>query len=278
MSLELDRLSVTSMFHTKYLLCVVYCFVVSGVTANINSLNNDDGIYSECINYGDFAITFDDGPSSNTEAVLDVLKAKGVHATFFINGDNFESIDDQATRNKMKRIVEEGHQLGSHTWSHADLTALSSEAIRSEMLDLESKVEELLGFKMSIMRPPYGRFNDTVMDIIRGELNYSVIIWNLDTNDWSNLANWNISFQAYVDATEYDTNLNSSFIALHHDFADGSAELAAHAIDYVLDKGFKLVTISECLGIPNDNSGVNCSASHSVYLIMLLCICFIVKI
>ncbi|KAG4075989.1 hypothetical protein HA402_003815 [Bradysia odoriphaga] len=267
------------MFHTKYLLCVLYCFVVNGVTANINSLNNEDGIYSECINYGDFALTFDDGPTSNTEAVLDVLKEKGVHATFFINGDNFENVDDQVTRNKMKRIVEEGHQIGSHTWSHADLTDnLSSEAVRREMLDLESKVEEILGFKMSIMRPPYGRLNDTVMHIIRGELNYSVIIWNLDTNDWENPANWNVSFQAYIDATEYDTNFNSSFIALHHDFADGSAELAAQAIDYVLSRGFKLVTISECLGIPNDNSGVNFSASHSLYLIMLLCICFIIKI
>lgn len=49
----------------------------------------------------------DDGPSSNTEAVLDVLKAKGVHATFFINGDNFEHVDDETTRNKMNRIIEE---------------------------------------------------------------------------------------------------------------------------------------------------------------------------
>lgn len=142
------------------------------------------------------------------------------------------------------------------------------------MLGLESKVEEILGFKMSIMRPPFGRFNDTVIDIVHGELNYSVIMWNLDTMDWENLANWNVSFQAYIDAMEYDTMLNSSFIALHHDFADGSAELAAHAIDFVLDRGFKLVTIAECIGIPNDNSGVNCLVGHSMFLTLLLCIFF----
>lgn len=138
------------------------------------------------------------------------------------------------------------------------------------MLDLETQVEEILGFKMAIMRPPYGRLNDTVTDIIHSELNYSIIMWNLDTNDWANLANWNVSFQAYVDATEYDTYLNSSFIALHHCFADGSAELAAHAIDYILDKGFKPVTISECLGLSIDNSGMICSVDYSMYLAMLL--------
>lgn len=137
------------------------------------------------------------------------------------------------------------------------------------MLDLERKVEEILGFNMTIMRPPYGRLNDTVVDIVHGELNYSIVIWNLDTADWENLANWNASFQAYVDATEYDTHLNSSFIALHHDFADRSAELAAHAIDYVLERGFKLVTISECLGLPDDNSGANGPPNHSMYIIIL---------
>lgn len=52
-------------------------------------------------------MTTDDGPSSNTEAVLDVLKARGVHATFFINGNNFENVNDESTRNKMKRIIRE---------------------------------------------------------------------------------------------------------------------------------------------------------------------------
>lgn len=137
------------------------------------------------------------------------------------------------------------------------------------MLDLEVKVEEILGFQMSIMRPPYGSLNETVLDIIRGEMNYTVIMWNLDTVDWENGANTGISFQAYVDAMEFSTNLNSSFIALHHDFADGSASLARQAIDYAIERGFKPVTISECIGIPADNSAANCYACHSMYLIGL---------
>lgn len=146
------------------------------------------------------------------------------------------------------------------------------------MLDLELKVEEILGFKMSIMRPPYGSVNDTVLDIIHGEMNYSVIMWNLDTVDWANSANTDLSFRAYIDAMEYDTNTNSSFIALHHDFADGSAILARQAIEYVLEKGFNPVTISECIGIPADNSGVNCSICESMYIKILLCISLFVVI
>lgn len=143
------------------------------------------------------------------------------------------------------------------------------------MLDLENKVEEILGFKMSTMRPPYGSLNDSVLDIIHGEMNYSVIMWNLDTNDWSNEANTNISFQAYIEAMEYSTNLNSSFIALHHDFAEGSAILARQAIEYALERGFNPVKISECIGRP-ENSGVNCFTCTSIYFIFL-CILLAMK-
>ncbi|KAJ6642108.1 Facilitated trehalose transporter Tret1 [Pseudolycoriella hygida] len=251
--------------------------LLENVKAAVISLRNENGVYSECIKHGDIAITFDDGTSSNTEAVLDVLKELRVHATFFVNGVNFENINDQATHDKMRRIVQEGHQLGSHTWSHIDLTANQTlETIKKEMLDLENKVQEILGFKMSIMRPPYGRFNDSVLEIIHVEMNYSVIMWNLDTVDWENGADTNKSFQAYVDEMEYSTNLNSSFIALHHDFADGSAALARRAIEYVVGKGFHPVTISECIGIPDNYTGAVWSIRQSVSL-MLLCIVFIMK-
>lgn len=170
-----------------------------------------------------------------------------------------------------------GHQLGSHTWSHMDLTAnQSSESIRKEMVDLENKVKEILGFKMTIMRPPYGHYNDSVLDIIHREMNYSVIMWSLDTEDWTNLENTNLSFQNYINAMEYNTHFNSSFIALHHDFAAGSPILARQAIDYVREKGFRPVTISECIGIP-DNNGVNCSTCISVYFIAM-CFFLVMKI
>lgn len=137
-------------------------------------------------------------------------------------------------------------------------------------MDLEEKVEEILGFKMTVMRPPFGRYNDTVLDVIRTELNYSVIMWNIDTNDWDNLSNTDLSFQAYLDAMEYDTRLNSSFIALHHDFAEGSGILASRAIDYVLEKGFNFVTISECIGKSSDSNSANSIQFLSIPILFLL--------
>lgn len=142
------------------------------------------------------------------------------------------------------------------------------------MFDLENKVEEILGFKMSIMRPPYGHVNETVLDIIHRQMNYSVIMWNLDTEDWFNEADTNSSFQAYVEAMQYSTNLNSSFIALHHDFAAGSPSLASRAIDHALENGFNPVRIAECIGIP-DNT--NCSTCRSMCF-LLFCFSLVIKI
>lgn len=137
------------------------------------------------------------------------------------------------------------------------------------MLDLENIVKDILGFKMSIMRPPNGRYNDSVLEIIHKEMNYSVILHNLDTFDWVNGANTNDSFQAYLDTIEYASKLNSSFISRHHDFVEGSATLARQAIDYVRGKGFNLVTISECLGLPSDNCGASRSLLQSTFVVML---------
>lgn len=142
------------------------------------------------------------------------------------------------------------------------------------MLDLENKVKQILGFKMTIMRPPYGSVNDTVLDIVHREMNYSVILWNLDTEDWTNGGNTKVSLQAYVDAMQYDTSLNSSFIALHHDWQVGSALLTGQAIDYARAKGYNPVRISECIGIP-DNS--NCSTSKSMCF-LLLCFSLLIEI
>lgn len=78
------------------------------------------------------ALTFDDGPSIFTPRVLDLLDQYHARATFFVNGDNFARghIDDRATQwpDILRRMHRSGHQIGSHTWSHADLTYLDLEA------------------------------------------------------------------------------------------------------------------------------------------------------
>lgn len=93
-------------------------------------------IITRCKVPGTAAITFDDGPHIYTNALLDILKKKGVKATFFMNGNNYGNIANYATL--VKRAHKDGHQLASHTYSHKDLATLSKSAVTKEMTQRKS--------------------------------------------------------------------------------------------------------------------------------------------
>ncbi|CRK15252.1 hypothetical protein BN1723_010591 [Verticillium longisporum] len=141
-----------------------------------------------CTVPGTFALTFDDGPFSFTDHVLDLLKAAGVKATFFVNGQNWGDINDY--RPTVERILAEGHQLGSHTNRHPDLTTQSDAEIIEDMTTLENTLISLVGRFPTYMRPPFFAYNDDTLSIL-GALGYHVIDADLDTNDWryNNLGN-----------------------------------------------------------------------------------------
>jgi len=232
-----------------------FCFLVLCFIYGANSLprsryqQNPPGIHTKCVNPGEIAITFDDGPSYNTDAVLDVLRDEGVKATFFIQGANGQgSINDPAQQAKLRRILSEGHQIGSHTWSHPDLTGLSDDQIRREMTDVSDRIREILGFQLNTMRPPYGSWDERVRRILHDEMGYSIINWSLDTNDWANGGNTDASMQGYYNTLEGNSNTTASFIALHHDWVDNSWILAQRAIAYSRQKGYTPVLVAKCIG------------------------------
>ncbi|MDC0746140.1 polysaccharide deacetylase family protein [Polyangium mundeleinium] len=106
-------------------------------------------------------LTFDDGPDLvNTPKVLDVLAREGVHATFFINTENWSSLStNENARAIVRRIVEEGHALGNHTVHHWRLSSLSPERIEHEIASVEQTVREILGDeapRLTLFRAPYG--------------------------------------------------------------------------------------------------------------------------
>jgi peptidoglycan/xylan/chitin deacetylase (PgdA/CDA1 family) len=121
-------------------------------------------IYTACTVPGVVAISFDDGPYIYTDSILDQLKAAGQSATFFVNGQNWGSIYDYGPT--LKRMVNEGHQIGSHTWSHADLQTLSAAGITSQMTQVETAMTSLIGYFPRYMRPPYLSINATVTKIL----------------------------------------------------------------------------------------------------------------
>jgi peptidoglycan/xylan/chitin deacetylase (PgdA/CDA1 family) len=124
-------------------------------------------------------LTFDDGPwGDTTDEILDLLRAHGAHATFFVVGEMAADNPEQ-----IRRIAAEGHAIGNHTWSHADLRRLDEAGIRSQ-LDQTRAVVEAAGARMGpCMRPPYGSTDSTVVDLV-GSMGYRTVMWDVDPSDW----------------------------------------------------------------------------------------------
>ena len=216
----------------------------------IGSVPYGSVIYS-CVNNGDIALTFDDGPYIYTPHLLDVLAQYNVKATFFLVGSNGNGDIDKVTQwsDIVKRTYNEGHQIASHTWSHPDLTTLSSAARRDEMYKTEAALVNILGFFPTYMRPPYLAF-DSASGADMADLGYHVISTNLDTKDYANdspelIVNAERTFDEY---TASDPR-SSSYIVLNHDVHRETAyTLAEYEIQRLTSRGYRAVTVGQCLG------------------------------
>ncbi|RYP47990.1 hypothetical protein DL768_006037 [Monosporascus sp. mg162] len=167
-------------------------------------------IYS-CTQPGVVALTFDDGPFIYTEELLNRLRASGQRATFFVNGQNWDNINNHVST--IRRMVAEGHQVGSHTWSHADLATLDAAGVTSQMTQLEAALSSILGYFPQYMRPPYFSYNDATLRTL-GSLGYHVIQCDIDTLDWQ----FNTPATTGMSYTRYENGLNGGgTISLMHD-------------------------------------------------------------
>ena len=126
----------------------------------------------------EIALTFDDGPSESTPAMLDVLQHYGLRATFFVCGENVE---------RFPAIVREtaaaGHEIGNHTYSHAGLLLRSSSRIRLELEQTQHAIEEVAGVRPRLFRPPYGVRAPCLRGIQDG-LGLTTVMWTVIGNDW----------------------------------------------------------------------------------------------
>lgn len=125
------------------------------------------------------ALTFDDGPSPlYTPKILDILKEKKVKATFFLVGKHVEKYPEVA-----KRIVDEGHEIGNHTYSHRDLVPATRATVVKEIKKAEKVIESVCGRKPVLFRPPRGIYSNAVRKIIL-KAGYTIILWSVSTQDW----------------------------------------------------------------------------------------------
>ncbi|ORX51159.1 glycoside hydrolase/deacetylase [Piromyces finnis] len=207
--------------------------------------------YNTCVNDKYWAMTFDDGPYIYDDALLDLLSLYRVKATFFITGASAMGIETQKAKRIIKRMYKEGHVIASHTWSHVDLTTLSTDEVVDEMINLDSLIEEVIGKKPAFVRPPYGSGNGNVkLAKTLKNLGYSAAVtWNIDTMDWNNEGDIDYALE------QFKGNVGHAALSLNHANYNGITKikllkLAKAEIEYMLKKGYKPVTMDKCLGLP----------------------------
>lgn len=200
---------------------------------------------------GDIALTFDDGPYIHTPTVLDVLAEYNVKATFFIVGNNGNGEIDDVPQwaDIVRRTFNEGHQIASHTWTHPDLTTLSSTARREQMYLTETAIANIIGVFPTYMRPPYLAF-DAACEADMADLGYHVVSTNLDTKDYANTTPQTVgNAQRTFDQFTAQDPRSTSFIVLNHDIHRTTAEILVEGeIQRLTARGYRAVTVGQCLG------------------------------
>ena len=198
------------------------------------------------------ALTFDDGPSAEwTPQILDILKQKGVKATFFIVGENGET-----NPGLVQRILAEGHEIGNHTFTHPNIAEASGEGARVELNATQRLVEALTGRSMRLFRPPFfGDAEPTTPDEIEPvkvaqTLGYVTVGLRVDPDDWQG-PSADLIVQRIMDRMA-DTNpeTRGQVVLLHDAGGDRSHTVAAlpRIIDGLRAKGLEIVPVSELAG------------------------------
>ena len=191
---------------------------------------NDDGTYDPSQHKTRIALTFDDGPGEYTDELLDCLEENNAHATFFMLGQNVGSWEST-----VQRMADIGCEIGSHSWDHKNLYDLDMDSVAKQFSDTDAALEKACGQKASVARAPYGNWSDDIISTVGKPF----FTWSLDSLDWS-----------YLDVNkDYDAVMNGDLtdgsIILMHDIHEPSVQAAIKMIPELVQKGYKLMTVSE---------------------------------
>lgn len=178
------------------------------------------------------ALTFDDGPHPRyTEQLLDGLAERNVKATFFLLGQNIEGNEEI-----VKRMAEEGHLIGNHTYYHVDITKIEEEEACREILDTSGRITAITGQAVEYVRPPFGNWDKE----LECDVMMIPIFWSVDTLDWTTKNADQIVQKVVSDVEEND-------IILMHDSYDSTVKAALRIIDLLQAEGYEFVTADELI-------------------------------
>jgi peptidoglycan/xylan/chitin deacetylase (PgdA/CDA1 family) len=181
------------------------------------------------------ALTFDDGPVPGTARLLDTLRAKGVRATFFVLGCQVT-----AYPHILRRAAAEGHEIGDHSYSHADLAAESPATVEAEISRTQRAIRQVTGRAPVLFRPPYGATDAQVAAVARRH-DLAQILWAVDPLDWRDHS------AATVQGRVLHSARRGSIILLH-DIHPTTVAAVPALITKLTKAGFVFVTVSELYG------------------------------
>ncbi|MDV2884722.1 polysaccharide deacetylase family protein [Alkalihalophilus pseudofirmus] len=181
------------------------------------------------------ALTFDDGPHpSVTPQVLDTLNSYDAKATFFMLG-----IQAQYYPSLVQAVAAEGHEIGNHSMNHPDLTSINDEKVRGELEQTNIHIKEAVGFSPATMRPPYGAYNELLVDVMK-DAGTPIILWSIDSLDWKSRDKDKIAQRVLED-------IHDGAIVLMHDIHQATAAALPIILESLHEQGYEFVTVSELL-------------------------------
>lgn len=198
------------------------------------------------------AITFDDGPHPElTPRLLDILKQRGIKATFYLIGKNVDAYPEI-----VRRMVAEGHEVGNHSYNHPALTRLSPTKVAQEVKKTQEAIQRATGIVPRSIRPPYGATNSRLNQRFLEEFGLITILWSVDPLDWK-----------YRNANRIASHIlqhtRPGDIILAHDIHPSTLAAMPATLDGLLAKGYRFVTVSELLSFENLNIKQNKKAPAS---------------
>lgn len=228
----------------KYMLCISLFWGLFFVVVILPHLNKGkeqaESVPSSIISEGilqenpKIALTFDDGPNASyTPILLDGLTERGIKATFFLIGENVEAGENAQI---VKRMHEEGHLIGNHTYHHVEITRVDSATALEELKKTNEAIEQVTGERVEYMRPPFGAWQKN----LEKEVNLIPVMWSVDPLDWTTANADEIVNKVVTETEEND-------IILLHDCYESSVKAALRIIDLLTEEGYEFVTVDQLI-------------------------------
>lgn len=205
-------------------------------------------IYSVKTDEKKVALSFDAAwGNEDTRELLGILEENNIRATFFLTGGWIETYPDD-----VRAIYEGGHDIGNHSENHKQMDKLTAEKCREEIMKPHDKVYNLTGYDMFLFRPPYGAYNDNLLNVLEG-CGYYGIQWSVDSLDWKDYG-----VQSIIKTVLNHKNLRNGAIILMHNGGKYTKAALQLVIDGLREQGYEIVPISELIYTGNykiDNTG-----------------------